>query len=321
MRKAGEFFQSEHTNKINFFQSNSAEKELGVKCFAKAEKLEERLIFNLIPFPVWVLNPERKLIYFNEAFEITWGLTNRNEMKDSNLKEIVGKSFFDLCFVLSEQVLEGKNEAEDGYWVIDSRGKQKFFNVKALPYLNNHKEVEFIVFSAVDCTHFKKDNEKIKRVGQTDSLTGLFNRIAFDQKMAFIEKEKVFPLIMAIVDVDNLKEVNDEYGHLAGDGLIKACGNILEETFRKDDFIANIGGDEFCVILTDCDVETMKKRIRRIELEKDRIKNTFRTEFSLGWDYKRFKKESAWEIFKRADENMYRQKVLKKGGNNLTDLK
>jgi diguanylate cyclase (GGDEF)-like protein/PAS domain S-box-containing protein len=314
MCKAGEFFQDEHANKINFFESNSNEKELGVKCFAKVEKLEECLIFNLIPFPVWVLNLRGELIYFNKAFKVTWGLTNGSGMKGGNLKEIVSKSFINSCFVLSEQVLKEKNKAEDGYWVMDSQGEQKFFNVKALPYLNNHKEVEFIVFSAVDCTHFKKDNEKIKRDGQTDPLTGLFNRSAFDQKMTLIEKDKVFPLVLAIVDVDNLKKVNDEYGHLAGDDLIKACGNILKEVFRKDDFIANIGGDEFCVILTDCDVKTVKKRIRRIELEKDRIKNTFKTEFSLGWDHKRSKKESVWEVFKRADENMYRQKTSKKRG-------
>ncbi len=87
----------------------------------------------------------------------------------------------------------------------------------------------------------------------SDSLTGLYNRRHFDTKI-FEEARRAFrqnhDLFLAVLDVDNLKEVNDKYGHPAGDKILKAVSDIVKHCIRENvDWPFRYGGDEFCVIL------------------------------------------------------------------------
>jgi two-component system cell cycle response regulator len=87
----------------------------------------------------------------------------------------------------------------------------------------------------------------------SDGLTGLYNRRFFDTKI-FEEAQRAFrqnhDLFLAVLDVDNLKEVNDKYGHPAGDKILKAVGDIIKHCIRENvDWPFRYGGDEFCVIL------------------------------------------------------------------------
>ena len=88
----------------------------------------------------------------------------------------------------------------------------------------------------------------------SDGLTGLYNRRYFDSKI-FEEARRAHrqnhDLFLVVLDVDNLKEVNDKYGHLAGDKLLKEVGDTIRHCIRKNvDWPFRYGGDEFCVILT-----------------------------------------------------------------------
>jgi len=87
----------------------------------------------------------------------------------------------------------------------------------------------------------------------SDGLTGLYNRRYFDTKI-FEEARRAFrqnhDLFLAVLDVDNLKEVNDKYGHPAGDEILKSVGGIIKQCIRKNvDWPFRYGGDEFCVIV------------------------------------------------------------------------
>ena len=88
----------------------------------------------------------------------------------------------------------------------------------------------------------------------SDGLTGLYNRRYFDSKV-FEEARRAHrqnhDLFLVVLDVDNLKEVNDKYGHLAGDKLLKEVGDTIKHCIRKNvDWPFRYGGDEFCVLLT-----------------------------------------------------------------------
>jgi len=88
----------------------------------------------------------------------------------------------------------------------------------------------------------------------SDGLTGLYNRRHFDAKI-FEEARRAHrqnhDLFLAVIDVDNLKKMNDKYGHLAGDKLLKSVGDIIKHCIRGNvDWPFRYGGDEFCVILT-----------------------------------------------------------------------
>jgi diguanylate cyclase (GGDEF)-like protein len=101
-----------------------------------------------------------------------------------------------------------------------------------------------------------------------DGLTGLYNRSAFDvnvkNSLTVFNKEKR-PLSLVLFDVDNLKWINDTLGHVAGDKILQKVAQCLKETFRKDDFIARYGGDEFAVVITDLNEEMAQEKILKFK--------------------------------------------------------
>lgn len=97
--------------------------------------------------------------------------------------------------------------------------------------------------------------DRLQAEAFTDALTGLYNRRGWDQLLAEEEESCAnygFPACVVVVDLDNLKTVNDSLGHEAGDHLIQRAGQILRQETRKHDVVARIGGDEFVVLCTEC---------------------------------------------------------------------
>ena len=92
---------------------------------------------------------------------------------------------------------------------------------------------------------------KVKELAMRDSLTGLFNRRVFDEMLGLEgERQKLMPLSMLLIDLDDFKQVNDTFGHTAGDHVLATFGRILRESFRGADLVARYGGEEVAVILT-----------------------------------------------------------------------
>lgn len=111
-----------------------------------------------------------------------------------------------------------------------------------------------------------KKADRFQKAAMRDGLTGLFSRGAFDIKMeealkSFKEKKEIFSLIL--FDVDRFKSINDTLGHIAGDKVLKKVSECLEETFRKDDFIARFGGDEFVVVIEELTEDMALDRISK----------------------------------------------------------
>ena len=89
----------------------------------------------------------------------------------------------------------------------------------------------------------------------TDSLTGLFNRRGWDGLLAAEEtrcSRYAHPASIVSIDLDNLKQTNDEGGHSSGDRLLQETARVLLEQVRKTDIVARVGGDEFLVLAIEC---------------------------------------------------------------------
>lgn len=91
---------------------------------------------------------------------------------------------------------------------------------------------------------------KVKELAMRDGLTGLFNRRVFDEMMGLDgEREKMLPFSLLLIDLDDFKQVNDTFGHSAGDQVLATFGSILRESCRGADLVARYGGEEFAVML------------------------------------------------------------------------
>jgi diguanylate cyclase len=85
--------------------------------------------------------------------------------------------------------------------------------------------------------------------GKTDPLTGTYNRRAFDEVIERLTKDNSTQFALVIFDIDDFKKVNDGYGHATGDKVLVEVAHELKEALRNKDFLARIGGEEFCAVI------------------------------------------------------------------------
>ena len=157
----------------------------------------------------------------------------------------------------------------------------------------------------------KLAEERLKQLATHDSLTGLYNRVFFEEELARVERGRLFPVSVVMADVDGLKLVNDTHGHAAGDEFLRLAAHALRCAFRSEDVIARIGGDEFAILLPDASepvVEAAVQRLRNLILIHNPVNSRSALSLSLGAATIE-KGQSLTEAMQRADNRMYRDKV------------
>lgn len=174
----------------------------------------------------------------------------------------------------------------------------------------------------------EKANEEIRQLSITDPLTGCFNRRYMDQHLALsLEQAKRYRrnLSIAICDIDHFKNVNDQWGHLAGDRVLAEVGQALRNSLRESDWIARYGGEEFLVVVPETegsDAKALMDKVRGI-LEEMQIPfngNPLRITASFGLaSLENEKDESVADLVGRADACLYEAK--KTGRNRVVSQK
>lgn len=163
---------------------------------------------------------------------------------------------------------------------------------------------------------YKKQLAETERKASIDALTGLINRRGIELAMSKRCGEKI-PFCIVLLDLNPFKQVNDTYGHLAGDDLLKAFSSELQAHFRAGDVIGRWGGDEF-VIVTNGDLNDARnciERVRKWAFGAYKVKTptgSFQVQVSAAvgmavWDLQ----EDIPHLISRADESMYREKSLR----------
>ncbi len=170
----------------------------------------------------------------------------------------------------------------------------------------------------------RNDLEQSVNLSIKDGLTGVFNRHYFDIHIKqIIEKANGSkrPLCMLMCDIDHFKQVNDTYGHQAGDIVLKAVTAVLKDTFRVTDLVARYGGEEFAVLLNDVPMdeamyiaERARKKIESIDFKIKTEENPIKITISIGVTSYKIG-ESITEFIERADKALYE---AKESGRNKT---
>ena len=113
----------------------------------------------------------------------------------------------------------------------------------------------FVVCSTMSLyavVHDEQKNEIAERA-RRDPLTGLFNRRAFFEQADKLEAQgAAFSILM--IDIDHFKSINDNHGHLGGDRVLVHAARLIQSVFRTDDIACRFGGEEFCVLLRECNL-------------------------------------------------------------------
>lgn len=302
----------------------------GVTIDITAQKVSERRLSELAQMvsdaavAIIRTDAEFNVRYFNEAAEKLYGYS---------AKEVMGSpaAMFrppEMIEVMAEFLGGLQERSEPGSkrtLSLHKTGKRVPTRLDFSPLFDQNHELSGWAVMCIDMTEQQAAEDELQRLASTDMLTGLANRRAFDERadeeIARARRYKR-PLAVIIADIDHFKGINDTYGHDAGDQVLIAISNILADCLRNSgDIIARIGGEEFAILLPECDQDgaaLLAERLRisiaafSLELNGDTVKPT--SSFGVSeWHQTEGRIDEAQ---KRADAALYLSKT--NGRNRVT---
>ncbi len=173
---------------------------------------------------------------------------------------------------------------------------------------------------------FAREREKLAEAAVLDPLTGLMNRRAFDRRIREeVERTRRYgsPLSLCMMDLDCFKDINDQYGHSAGDALLRAVAVLLKAELRSIDLAVRYGGDEFAMILPNTPktdawavAEKVRDALSRLHVSTE-TEATVHSTASIGIATVGEKTQHANDLLDAADRALY---VAKRAGRNRVEL-
>jgi diguanylate cyclase (GGDEF)-like protein len=169
----------------------------------------------------------------------------------------------------------------------------------------------------------KEIERELYRLSVRDALTELHNRRGFqalaEQQLKVANRSKTMPALL-FIDLDDMKPINDRFGHEAGDRALCETAHILRQTFRDSDIIARLGGDEFVVLVPDASTETVERMRARLSENLERFnargQQPYLLALSVGVSfYDPSHPESLDSLIASADQRMYEEKMCSRAPN------
>lgn len=155
-------------------------------------------------------------------------------------------------------------------WRLEILPKSGFYNNKYLIYMFIGGVIIVLLLTGLTAALiFINENRKnFKRLAVTDALTGIYNRRGFDDQVEqYMRKNPQKHCVVAMLDIDDFKLINDMYGHAAGDSVLKKLAESMKQYFSKDAILGRNGGDEFSIFMPDCTVAEVKPFLKKFTEE------------------------------------------------------
>lgn len=198
---------------------------------------------------------------------------------------------------------------------INEGGKREFLQIIKQPLFNDDGSVSGIVGLINDVTEFELLKKKLRERAIIDELTGMYNR-AYFKEFIRLQSSNCYPIGIISADCDDLKTINDTYGHKAGDDYIKAAVDLFKLVLPEESFVFRMGGDEFIIMLPSASKETAVRVVEQLKskeklflIEGRQLSVSYGTSVINGSD------EDIDMCIAESDRNMYIDKNNKKRKN------
>lgn len=321
-RKNGELFHEEKVitplfneeNKITHFVSTG--RDITERVFFEEERERFVSVLEETPDMVIIFDPDFKLIYLNSAGRKLLGISPDTKVEYYHLRD-----FFPELMVkhLLNTILPSAKE--NGIWngetelMIDNDTHIPF-SLVVLSHNDSHGNVKYMSAIARNITERKQFEMELQHLATHDSLTNLPNRLFLKERfLSMLEHCRRHEKYIAVLflDLDNFKRVNDILGHDTGDNLLVQVANRIMNCLGSSDYVARVGGDEFCVIIDDLDQEDSALSVLRKLREnfKDSVvleNNEVYVTFSAGIAIFPHDGEQIEDLLRHADTAMYEAK-------------
>lgn len=218
---------------------------------------------------------------------------------------------------VEEKLRQAQQKELDGFeHIFEYGGKEnrKYLRIEKIT------DDQSVLYYVTDVSFWWEEMNHVKERSSIDELTGVYNRRGFYEKMEslFEQEDAGGCAAMLMIDADNLKKINDTFGHNAGDQYLRTIAKELQKTAGERSVCGRLGGDEFVVFLYGMEQEELKKRIAAIKavrgqrFETEMKNQEYGIQFSLGASFYPFEGEDFHLLMRIADERMYQEKNYRK---------
>jgi len=197
---------------------------------------------------------------------------------------------------------------------------KRWYLINAFTDMSNRDE--HLIIHYADITEIKQNQQTVsldnniyylndrERLLYKDKLTGLYNKTYFEEELSRLDTKRQLPISLIMGDINGLKLINDAFGHSMGDRALKKAAEIMVNSFRDEDIISRVGGDEFVILLP---MTTEKTALEIVERVKRKCENNpleyIKINISFGVATKTFMDEDINKIYKKAEDRMYFNKL------------
>ncbi|UYP01170.1 diguanylate cyclase [Oceanotoga sp. DSM 15011] len=286
-----------------------------MKLREKKLKLFEKAI-EVAGYGIYITDVDGVIEYINPAFERITGFSKKDSIGEKTSILSSGMNGDDDYYKMWNTILSGNIWKEE---IVNKKKNGDFYTAYQIitPIYNEKNKIEFFVAIQEDITEQKKNQELIRKYASYDSLTEAYNR-----RMGLIILEKQIKnyfknkdnISICFLDINNLKYINDVYGHNFGDIMLKKFSETIMNSINEDDYFIRLGGDEFLIIFSKSDFkkanfiwDKIKEKFREINYEK---KYPFKIEVAYG--ICEYNGEGLDDFISKADNLMYEKKRIMK---------
>ncbi len=251
------------------------------------------------------------ILYISPQIEVLTGYPQAIWMEDKHLWEkLLHPDDRDIFQTEIKRMNETCQPSASEYRLLARKGQVVWVRDEAVLVKDEQGRPRFWQGVLHDITERKRREEELWAQTTQDSVTGLHSRAFFDAELNRLQNSRLFPISIAMMDMDGLKMVNDLRGHAAGDELLHQTGLLLRGSFRAEDILARIGGDEFAILLPETDMPVAQAIIARLNANLTGYNRSHADlPISISIGVATGEKGAALDdILKQADEIMYRQK-------------
>lgn len=277
------------------------------------EKILSDAIFHSAPGMIFLYDEKNELVRWNKKHEDITGYSPEELSKINVLDWFIGDEISKNIVKdgITRAIEEGFGDGEVELQKKDGTTIPMYFTASGL-YLDGK---QYFAGVAIDITERKKKESEIFYLSYHDQLTGLYNRRFYEEELNRLDTKRNLPLTIVMGDVNGLKLINDSFGHVMGDELIKKVAQLITRACRGDDIIARMGGDEFVIILPKTDALETEKILNRIAyLSLSERVGATGVSIAFGFETKVNEEEKIESIFKKAEDKMYKKKLFESPG-------
>ena len=282
--------------------------------FLEITMLAKELVFERSKEGIILLNDKLKILDFNE--------TAISIFKDHEMA--LEKEFLDAVVQKDSALNEILKSSASITWKAENANNVKYYEIITTDILHKNGTIYGEIKTFRDITKIKLRTNRLKIQATIDELSGLLNRREFlnsCQSYLDLNGSNEEPHYLIMFDIDYFKQINDTYGHIAGDHVIESFGSLIRQNFRTNDLIGRLGGEEFAVFMEAENIDSayLKAENFRQAVEEWKIpfeENILKIAISIGIAEAK-NSDRINDLINKADKALY---VSKNSGRNKTNI-